>query len=370
MRRLSLLFVTLALFSCTQGNKNEAIVKLSESIPEVIQLQLSFEDGQLVEVLSHDINDDGKPDSIYLLEPSLGDPGIFNKILFRINDDTTSFEGETAWDTLSWKADNNQINSEKLFLTKSDNINYLLISGTQYGCCPVQTTIFALSNRQPKRIFDKEFEVSAIKDIDGDGTLEIIGSSSFSQASQRIDSIDGHLGTYSPYKVYELVKGKIQIDYEKSKKYNQENYLFAGYEYSEEIPIVYYRDGRKPHLLDTLDKYECNTDYLLQIHRSLDNPNEQYVLEFLLTFDNRCNNNVEFSEFSAELLIKLLTKHPVLLIDVWERNKEHLDHKSLISEIRSPLIEPDYDELERNWSEVPPSDLRTEVATLIEESKN
>jgi hypothetical protein len=362
--------VTLTIFSCSNNKKNEAINERSESRSQENKLQLVFDSEQLVEVLLHDINNDGKTDSIYLLEPSLGDPGIFNKILFRINDDTISFEGKTAWDTLSWKTDNNKISSDKLFLTKSDNVNYFLISGTQYGCCPVQTTIFTLSNRLPKVVFDKEFEISVIEDLDGDGTLEIIGSSSFSQAYQRIDSINGHLGTYSPYKVYEMVNGKIQMDYEQSKRYNQENYLFAGYEYSEEIPIVYYRDGRKPHLLDSLDRYECNTDYLLQMSQSLDNPSEQDVLEFLLTFDNRCNNNVEYSEFSAELLIKLLTKHPTLLIKVWDQNKEVLDHESLISEIRSPLIEPNYDELESNWTKVPPSDLRTEVATLIEESKN
>ncbi|WP_053406458.1 hypothetical protein [Persicobacter sp. CCB-QB2] len=280
-----------------------------------------------------------------------------------------SFQGETAWDTIFWTAKNNEISSDKLFLTRSEEVNYLLLSGTQYSCCPVQTTIFALTDKLPKIVFDQEFQVSSIEDLDGNGTLEIIGSSSFVQAFQEIDSIDAELGTYSPFKVYEMVEGKVLLDYGKSKRYNQENYLFAGYDYSEDLPVVYYRDGRKPHLLDTLDLYECNIDYCLQLNQSLDAPTAEYVLDFLLTFDDRCNNNIEFSEFSATLLLQLLTKQPALLLEVWDQHKAILDHQSLIAEIQSPLIDLDYEELDRNWSEVPPSDLKAEMTKLIEAAK-
>ena len=74
------------------------------------------------------------------------------------------------------------------------------------------------------------------------------------------------------------------MDYEQSKKYNEDNYVFAGFDYSEEVPIVNYRDNRKPTLLDPNDKCECNMDYLLQLSNNSDEPTSNVILEFILTY--------------------------------------------------------------------------------------
>jgi hypothetical protein len=361
----------LLLFSCSTGKK-ESKADLDSEEPKRVPEKLSavFSQDDVVDSYAFDLNDDGKMDSIFLLEPTVGDPGLFQEILFANNEQVISLDGLNAYDTLSWQPTSNLANSNKIYIAESDKSKYLFLSGTSYSCCPVNTTIFKFTSGLPELIYSKEYQIEHVKDLDGDGILELIGKASLDEVLQNLDSIDGYVASYSPYSVYELKNGKVWMSYEKSKKYNEMNYVFAGYEYSEDVQVVIYREDKQPKLLDSLDKYECNIDYVSKISRELDDPDEKTILEFLLTFDERCQDNVEFSEFSAEVLIDLLTNYPGRLIKVWESNMEVLAHDQLIAEIRSPLIEPNYPFLESKLEEVPPSDLKSEIVMMVDEAQH
>jgi len=55
------------------------------------------------------------------------------------------------------------------------------------------------------------------------------------------------------------------------------------------------------------------------------------------TFDTSCKNNVEYSEWSNELLFKVLEKSPTLLFEVMSAGQVNTD--LILNEIKSPLLE-------------------------------
>jgi len=58
---------------------------------------------------------------------------------------------------------------------------------------------------------------------------------------------------------------------------------------------------------------KCDTDKLIELSENLDNLNYETVKNFICTFDLTCKNNIEFSEWSNELLFKLI-EHDVNLL--------------------------------------------------------
>lgn len=60
--------------------------------------------------------------------------------------------------------------------------------------------------------------------------------------------------------------------------------------------------------------------------------------DFLYTFSKDCSKNVEYSEYSNEMLFKVLEKYPKELIDCMSKEKElNLDY--IYSELSTPLLD-------------------------------
>lgn len=380
--RLALLWIVIFLSfyilpSCTNDQKHEAKKELGSTEVTASEKEkeepftLYFEEDQLINKILLDFTQDDEVDTIFLLNPPIGDPGIFARILFRSKNDTISFSNESQWDSLAWKPLDNLVSSNLFYITESDHKQYLVLSGTQYGCCPEQTTIFSLNSKLPKKVFDEEFAPEHISDLNGDGVKELIGKTTFAQAYGVLsNSIDGFQETYSPFKVYEIKGNKVEIDYQQSLLYNQEHYVFAGYEYSEETPVIIFSDERKPELLDPNDAFECASSSLSELSSQIQNPSHEAILNFLLSFDQRCSNNIEFSEWSSELIIKLLTQHPEKLITVWQKHEPIIFSDIIRNEIESPLIDLDYALIETNMERIPESEFKNQIMVLIKKSKD
>lgn len=81
----------------------------------------------------------------------------------------------------------------------------------------------------------------------------------------------------------------------------------------------------------------CNVQDLVKIQNNIDNLTEVEIKNFLSTFDGRCMNNVEYSEFSNEILYSILSHNKVnLLIKVLSESNELLV-KGVMESIENPI---------------------------------
>lgn len=85
------------------------------------------------------------------------------------------------------------------------------------------------------------------------------------------------------------------------------------------------------------DLIKCNTSIILETTEKIDSVSENLMLRFLKTFGKDCRNNVEFSEFSNEILFKVIQQQPELFCEVLEDNKNQIEFEEIILELKSPI---------------------------------
>ncbi len=99
------------------------------------------------------------------------------------------------------------------------------------------------------------------------------------------------------------------------------------------------------------DGKKCDIEKVKVIHDNIDNLTFQMVIDFLCTFDSSCDTNIEFSEWSNEMLYKLLDKEPELIIKGLDPGR--LDNiEILLDEIENPIHDFDYQIIYEKVSEV------------------
>jgi hypothetical protein len=89
--------------------------------------------------------------------------------------------------------------------------------------------------------------------------------------------------------------------------------------------------------IDNYDSTKCTNEPLLVIHQNLDSLTNEMIFDFLNTFSVICEANVEFSQWSNELLFKVLSTNPELTLKVLSDNINKLDTTSIFEELESPL---------------------------------
>jgi hypothetical protein len=82
---------------------------------------------------------------------------------------------------------------------------------------------------------------------------------------------------------------------------------------------------------------KCDIEILGQINEDKENLNQKDINNFLLTFDKSCGTNIEYSEFSNELLFMVLDKHTQTLVTVMEKERKNLDTEYILYEIGNPI---------------------------------
>lgn len=114
---------------------------------------------------------------------------------------------------------------------------------------------------------------------------------------------------------------------------------------------------------------KCNIDLIKDMSENLENPNIEIIDKFLCTFDNSCSNNVEFSEWSNEILYDFLEKHPDKLIERIENNNQ-LNKTELIDEIKGPILDENYDLILVKMDDLPDSRSRDKIILAIKIAKS
>lgn len=90
-------------------------------------------------------------------------------------------------------------------------------------------------------------------------------------------------------------------------------------------------------LSDTLgDCRKCDIAYVGIVDRGIDNLSRNDLSNFLCTIRYSCSDNVEFGEFSNEVLFKVLEKYPDLVIDVLSSDQP-INLELILNEIANPV---------------------------------
>jgi len=86
---------------------------------------------------------------------------------------------------------------------------------------------------------------------------------------------------------------------------------------------------------------KCDIEKVKIVYENIDNLSLKMVRDFIFTFDVSCSTNIEYSEWSNEILYKLLELDPGKAFGVLERVK--VDNIEIIlDEIENPIHEVDY----------------------------
>ncbi len=82
-------------------------------------------------------------------------------------------------------------------------------------------------------------------------------------------------------------------------------------------------------------KKRCNIDIVLEVDENIDSLSENMIYLFLYSFDKVCSSNVEFSEYSNEILFKLLKYYPEQVA----KNivKDSINQDVILKELSSPI---------------------------------
>ena len=83
------------------------------------------------------------------------------------------------------------------------------------------------------------------------------------------------------------------------------------------------------------DSSKCNIAYVVAVEKSLDNLEDDDLLRFLKTFDESCRPNVEFSEYSNEVLLKVVTVHPEQFLT--QISNKGVDKDLILLELKTPI---------------------------------
>jgi hypothetical protein len=86
---------------------------------------------------------------------------------------------------------------------------------------------------------------------------------------------------------------------------------------------------------------KCDEQKVLAVSQNMDGLNYQLIYDFLCTFDESCSRNVEYSEFSNEVLYKVLAKHPKAIVELISDGSK-LNSEYIYKQISSPLLDYDY----------------------------
>ena len=82
---------------------------------------------------------------------------------------------------------------------------------------------------------------------------------------------------------------------------------------------------------------KCNGAYVLTIKMNEDNLDTSMISNLLRTIDESCRNNAEFSEFSNEMLFKVIEKRLDLFCESYQRLANEIDTAYILFNLRNPI---------------------------------
>lgn len=90
------------------------------------------------------------------------------------------------------------------------------------------------------------------------------------------------------------------------------------------------------HKQNETDCDKCDIVVLKKVNDNLNALTYEIVNSFLCTFDTTCKNNVEYSQWSNELLFRVLENSPLIFLEV--AASKQINNELILNEIKSPLL--------------------------------
>lgn len=91
---------------------------------------------------------------------------------------------------------------------------------------------------------------------------------------------------------------------------------------------------------------KCDETIYHSISKNIGKLTQKEITDFLLTFGQECRNNVEFSEWSNELLFKILDKQTELTLKTIEKEEKRIDKEIILEDLEEPIsYTPDFKKL-------------------------
>lgn len=207
-----------------------------------------------------DLNGDGLPDTISLiLAPK--DTNDFTTVAIAIKGYGRRWfrvaDSKNPWtDYDDWFADSstNAVHTRRFFLRKGPTYAVLLLfGGIDETSVREGFTVIKIYQGEARQVMDQVTQhldienVLSLRDLDSDGRFELICNHTF-EFDGSPDTLGGLVGPYNPYYVY-TIDDSCLLNKRLMRRYNQEKYLFAGYEFSDKIRVFYPDDrSQKPRL--------------------------------------------------------------------------------------------------------------------------
>jgi hypothetical protein len=85
---------------------------------------------------------------------------------------------------------------------------------------------------------------------------------------------------------------------------------------------------------------KCDGTILLLTSKKMGRLTQKEITDFLLTFGQECRNNVEYSEWSNELLFLVLDKQTDLTVRTIEKEEKRLELEVILDDLSEPLLDP------------------------------
>lgn len=247
------ILVSLVVFTACQS-----VVKTPDQPTDSIKTIVAMEEftKPFHEVVTIDLNNDGKVDTITMNVAPDGDPGTFKKITIALNEGyRQTYHLNDAWDSIdaSFLEDNiNAVSSPLVYVYKDSTQFAILLFGFPFGAGREDFNIIYGQGDHFKMIFDDAYDNPIKLHRLADGQLEFIGQRSAYELYGHHVTKNGDsawIGAYGPFTVFTLNKDTAVLNLDATRDYNTEHYLWLGPDYSEKVKILYFRDHRKPEVL-------------------------------------------------------------------------------------------------------------------------
>lgn len=82
---------------------------------------------------------------------------------------------------------------------------------------------------------------------------------------------------------------------------------------------------------------KCDGEILLRTRERIGRLKQNEIRDFLLTFGQECKNNVEYAEWSNELLFSLLDKQTALTLKTIEKEERKIEINEIFNVLNAPI---------------------------------
>lgn len=242
MKAIRLFPFLLILLSCNFTEKNQ------EKVFEFFKNDIYKGDFIPLDTILIDLNGNKRLDSIFLFkEKEWNDPSDFQKMVI-------SFDSKIKmvfYNTEDWIG-------KPEFKKISESKSLLFINGYAYASSPQTYTIIDINEQHPKIVLKRGFDIVELKDLNNNGSNEIIGFEYYSECYKDFDSISS-ICSYAPFFVYEYANDTLVLNEKLTEDYNLENYvgyfgLHRNSRYEIVMPNYNYREKVKPFFVNMIGR--------------------------------------------------------------------------------------------------------------------